>query len=193
MVYRPDTDWVKAVGRVDSTTCYLRAPKLLLLSQAIQCVFGRRVRVGSTSVDVSPTSAAALSCQERVESVGLLKRNGQVVQRYVTGPEDRPWTSGLGPLPPEWCAPCTSGHLDGKAAGHSEPGWEVDFAAQQFTLPIRFENTLGVSAQLYANLSLIGAALSGMLGGGWLWGLLAWFKARKTTQKKGGRPTRRIN
>jgi hypothetical protein len=174
------------------------------------------------SVDLSATSAVALSCQERVEGpsqvsrfrwfvrsekygesyltlkwprqigdiirkesqwAGRVKRDGRVVTRYVAGPEGRPWVPGrdrsdLREVPEI---------ISMARPTYGDSGWEVDLAAQQFTLPIRFETTLGVSAQLYGNLSVLGAALSGLLGGGWLWQLLAWFKARPKTRKKNER------
>jgi hypothetical protein len=67
--------------------------------------------------------------------------------------------------------------------------FEVDLAAQQFTVPFRVETTLGVSAATYAGLSTVGAALSGLLGGGWVWQLFAWLRDRKGPKR--GRPTRR--
>lgn len=59
------------------------------------------------------------------------------------------------------------------------PDFEVDCATGQFTLPIRFQTTLGVSAATYSNLSLLGAILSALLGGGGLWQVIAWLNPRK--------------
>lgn len=69
--------------------------------------------------------------------------------------------------------------LSAEQLTYRKPNFEVDCAAWQFTLPIRFQTTLGVSAATYSNLSLLGAILSALLGGGGLWQVIAWLNPRK--------------
>jgi hypothetical protein len=64
---------------------------------------------------------------------------------------------------------------------------EIDLRSQQVTFPLRFETTLGVTAETYTYLTLLGVLASGALGGGWFWQLLSWIKSRhrKTPSERG--------
>lgn len=56
---------------------------------------------------------------------------------------------------------------------------EIDLRSQQITFPIVFQTTLGISGSAYERLTVVGAVMSGLLGGGWLWQLLEWLKSRR--------------
>jgi hypothetical protein len=58
----------------------------------------------------------------------------------------------------------------------------MDLNLGEVRFPILVTSTLGVSASTYAWLALIGVALSGALGNGWLFKLLEYVKARKTPE-----------
>jgi hypothetical protein len=66
-----------------------------------------------------------------------------------------------------------------------EQDLEIDLRSQQVTFPLRFETTLGVTAETYAILTLLGALASGALGGGWFWELLSWIKAHRKPPRDG--------
>jgi hypothetical protein len=108
--------------------------------------------------------------------VARLKRNGQVIYKPAAHAHGSfPWPS---PSPGQFQLSELPELLSAKQPTY-RADFEVDCASQQFTLPVRFQTTLGVSAATYSNLSLLGAILSGFLGGGWLWQLIPWLSRRK--------------
>ena len=58
-------------------------------------------------------------------------------------------------------------------------GVSVDLESQQIRIPVFVETTLGVSRNVYTALALIGTALSGLLGSGWLWRFLEWWRGSR--------------
>jgi len=60
----------------------------------------------------------------------------------------------------------------------SQSGILIDISSGDFTIPLTFENTLGVSGETYDRLAVIAAVFSAMLGGGWLWPLLERLKRK---------------
>lgn len=58
-------------------------------------------------------------------------------------------------------------------------GVSVDLESQQIRIPVFVASTLGVSRNVYTALALVGTALSGLLGSGWLWRLLEWWRVSR--------------
>jgi hypothetical protein len=65
----------------------------------------------------------------------------------------------------------------------SQEGVSIDLRQQQIRIPIRVVATLGVSRAVYNTLAVIGTFLSALLGSGWLWQALAWWRARVKAQE----------
>jgi hypothetical protein len=110
--------------------------------------------------------------------IARLKHNGEVIYK----PTAHSYGSSLRPLPSPGRSRFSESPelLSGEQLTYRATDFEVDCTSQQFTLPVRFQTTLGVSAATYGYLSLVGAILSGLLGGGWLWQIIPWLKSRKT-------------
>ena len=104
--------------------------------------------------------------------IGHLRRNGELICKMVR-------SSSMASSIPFYESSGIPEIISAKEPTYRATDFEVDWVAQQFTLPIRFQTTLGVSAATYSNLSLLGAILSALLGGGWLWQVIAWLNSRK--------------
>ena len=66
-------------------------------------------------------------------------------------------------------------------------GMSVDLVTGQLRVPVTVVDTLGVNRNVYDGLALIGTFLSALLGSGWLWKWLEWWRTRSTaTRKKPG-------
>jgi hypothetical protein len=70
-------------------------------------------------------------------------------------------------------------------------GFEVDLTANHLTFPTEFDTTLGVSESTYSAIALVGTLLSALLGGGFLWPLLARRSQKAGKQHEPFRPGQR--
>jgi hypothetical protein len=88
----------------------------------------------------------------------------------------------LGPRHPSFVltedTPGTLGSL-GWALPYAFARPEIDLGQNQVRFPIRVVTSLGLDADTYAKLALLGTVLSGFLGSGWAWKILELLKAKK--------------
>lgn len=115
-----------------------------------------------------------------------VKSNGRTWTRFVTGPDDRPWTPGgnRGMGVREKVVQMTAA-----TPFHRRGAVEVDLSAGEIQIPLTFETTLGMTAATYQILAAIGTFLAGAVGGGWLWQVQLWW--RKRNEKPQHLPVRR--
>jgi hypothetical protein len=59
----------------------------------------------------------------------------------------------------------------------------TDMHSGQLRVPVEVVDTLGVSRSVYNALAVIGTLLSAVLGSGWLWKLLEWWRTRYTSTR----------
>ena len=60
-------------------------------------------------------------------------------------------------------------------------GMSVDLLSGQLRVPVTVVDTLGVNRNVYDGLALIGTFLSALLGSGWLWKWLEWWRTRSAS------------
>ena len=100
----------------------------------------------------------------------ILKRDDQV----ISSPVQR--SSAGSSSSPGWGRPQTPNVLSSRRPSYKASDFEIDCAAQEITLPVQFQTTLGVSGATYGYLSILGGFLSAFLGGGWIWQVIALFR-----------------
>jgi len=61
-------------------------------------------------------------------------------------------------------------------------GKSVDLGVRQIRLPVTIVTTLGVTERTYQITALLATCISGFLGAGWLWQLLAWRRSSKSVE-----------
>jgi hypothetical protein len=59
----------------------------------------------------------------------------------------------------------------------------TDMLSGQLRVPVEVVDTLGVSRSVYNALALMGTLLSALLGSGWLWKLLEWWRIRSISTR----------
>jgi len=136
---------------------------------------------GTTYVSVQlPPQVSTQMEGDRGRWSARVRRDGHIVTRIV-GFEERPSAVRQVPLPLSARRPIE----DAVVLSAANPVFrdrdtiEIDLRSGQFTFPLRFETTLGVSARTYEVLTLVGGLASAVLGGGWLWQLLSWLRQRQ--------------
>jgi hypothetical protein len=132
--------------------------------------FVRSTKPGESYLTVKWPPQIGETISRKRQWIGHLRQNGKLIMEPLSSGSSSGFPARDSDIPET---------VSAKVPTYRRGYGEVDCVAQQFTLPIRFQTTLGVSAATYSNLSVLGTILSALLGGGWLWQVIAWLNSRK--------------